>query len=40
MRFRESFSAVCYHFGRDAVRPERAETTLQIYNFFENLGKC
>ena len=34
MRFRKSFSAVCYLFGRDAVRPERAETTLQIYTFF------
>lgn len=34
MRFRRSFSAVCYHFGPDAVRPKRAETTLQIYTFF------
>ena len=34
MRFRKSFSAVCYHFGPDAVRPKRAETTLQIYTFF------
>ena len=36
MRFRKSFSAVCYHFGRDAVRPKRAETTLQKYNIFFN----
>ena len=34
MRFRKSFSAVCYHFGRDAVRPKRAETTLQKYTIF------
>ena len=34
MRFCKSFSAVCYRFGRDAVRPKRAETTLQIYNLF------
>ena len=34
MRSRKSFSAICYHFGRDAVRPKRAETTLQIYAFF------
>ena len=34
MRFRKSFSAICYHFGRDAVRPKRAETTLQIYIIF------
>ena len=27
MRFGKSFSAICYHFGRDAVRPKRAETT-------------
>ena len=36
MRFRKSFSAVCYHFGRDAVRPKRAETTLQKYIIFFN----
>ena len=34
MRFCKSFSAVCYLVGRDAVRPERAETTMQIYNSF------
>ena len=39
MRFRKSFSAVCYLFGRDAVRPERAETTLQIYTFFLKTGQ-
>ena len=36
MWFRKSFSAVCYHFGRDAVRPKRAETTLQKYNIYFN----
>ena len=33
MRFRKSFSAVCYHFGRDAVRPDVLKRLCKYLHF-------